>query len=505
MSKLTLLVPLAAAAAVVAAFACEPQIPLPGGTGGGGASGDGGPAAAFALAVEPAAPLDATPPVLWLRLDDPPLGTEATRVVVATGVLSPTHLRELATYTVSEALSERLVPTVAWAAADGAIYVAPTEALAPGGMYTVALEDLRLMTTFQVTTTPPPVLPRIWPPVELGASVDFGVWCGASAIAGAHGEAARLEPLGIAGLLAPGVDGVDRRCVSFRAPGATAFDAGAPASVAPPAVPGAAPVALLDPRPFAVEAPPAPAKPLDCEAGERRFGPACVRVLDDRLVGRAPDAPVLFAVHGEGIDSVFSTNPGDPFVLTPLPASTEVHLAVSAIDTAGHVARTSFHATTGAPRPHVVVSEVLAHPVGPEPAEEWVEIVNGGLAPADLTGYLLLDPNGATALPAATLAPGQYALIVGEDYSDDDGFDAPAAPGTLLLHVPRVGKDGLSNDGEPLVLRDGSGATVSTFPAAPKPETGLSVARTTPSAPDGVATSFVLATPTPGRANQPAP
>ena len=36
--------------------------------------------------------------------------------------------------------------------------------------------------------------------------------------------------------------------------------------------------------------------------------------------------------------------------------------------------------------PHVVINEVLANPVGGEPAQEWVELYNDGRAPA------VLDP-----------------------------------------------------------------------------------------------------------------
>ena len=104
-----------------------------------------------------------------------------------------------------------------------------------------------------------------------------------------------------------------------------------------------------------------------------------------------------------------------------------------------------------------------------------------------LGGYALLDGSGATPLPPATLAPGAFALVVNDAYSDTAAPTPRPAPGTLLLHVPHLGKQGLSNEGEPLSLLDGDGSTVSTFPAAPKPKQGFSVARRTPSAPDALA------------------
>jgi hypothetical protein len=149
----------------------------------------------------------------------------------------------------------------------------------------------------------------------------------------------------------------------------------------------------------------------------------------------------------------------------------------------------------------VVINEVLAWPIGPSPAEEWVEIVNDGPAPAVLDGYVLEVGSRATPLPAATLAPGGFALIVSDTYTAVDGTDVPPAPGTLVLTVPHLGREGLSKKGEVLTLYDASQNAISTFAATPKPKQGFSVARRVPSAPDALASSFARATPSPGRKN----
>jgi hypothetical protein len=131
-----------------------------------------------------------------------------------------------------------------------------------------------------------------------------------------------------------------------------------------------------------------------------------------------------------------------------------------------------------------------------------VEIVNDGTVPVDLGGYVLLvDGTAATPLPEGTLSPGGFALIVNEAFSSADGLDPSPAPGTLILTVPKLGKSGLTEAGEPLSLLDGTGAAVSSFPATPKPKKGWSVDRRSPTAPDGVAASFGLAKPSPGRKN----
>jgi hypothetical protein len=259
-------------------------------------------------------------------------------------------------------------------------------------------------------------------------------------------------------------------------------------------------VLRLDPRPLQVDGTAAPAVPAACSGGEVSFGPGCVTVADDRLYGRSAAAPLLWAVAGAGTDTVVVAGPGEPFVITGLPPASEVALDVAAVDAAGVVLRTLFTATTLAPRPHVVINEVLAWPLGPQPAEEWVEIVNDGPAPAELGGYILLVGSGATPLPAATLAPGAFALLVDEAYTPAGPDEAPA-PGTLLLVVPHLGKQGLSNAGVAMTLLDGDGKAVSTFPDKPKPQQGSSVARRTPSDVDALPSSFALAAPSPGRIN----
>jgi hypothetical protein len=163
--------------------------------------------------------------------------------------------------------------------------------------------------------------------------------------------------------------------------------------------------------------------------------------------------------------------------------------------------RTLFAATTLGPMPHVILNEAQANPLGPEPAQEWVELVNDGSVAANLGGYVLADIGGTTTLPDALLPPGGYALIVNETFVEDDELDPPPAPGTLLLRVAKLGLNGLSNSGEPLKLIDTEGQVVSRFPATPKPKAGRSVSRVKPDAPDGIAASFADSEPTPGILN----
>jgi hypothetical protein len=236
---------------------------------------------------------------------------------------------------------------------------------------------------------------------------------------------------------------------------------------------------------------------------ELAFGPGCARVFDDRLAGRSPNAPALWSIQGDGVDCIFATAAGEPFVVAPLPASSTISLNIDTIDNGGEALRAIFSASTLPPMPHVILNEVLANPVGPEPAQEWVEIVNDGAAPAELAGYVLVDIGGETPLPAATLEPGRFALIVNETFVEDDGYDVAPAPSTQILRVPKLGQAGLANGGEPLLLRAPDGDVISRFPPGFKPKPGMSVSRRDPREPDASIQAFLVTAPTPGQPNEP--
>jgi hypothetical protein len=378
--------------------------------------------------------------------------------------------------------------------------VAPTVALTPGERYALMIGELSEIVEIKVAAPDPaPLLERIWPPPGSSATAGFGVWCGSEDLVQMD-EPVQLAPAGRRGRIRRGVveDDLGKRCVRFESSPGEVAEGGVP----PPLLPGAGAIERLDPRPLVVDADAYPIAPLACTLDELAFGPGCVTVFDDRLIGRSPESPVLWTIQGEGLDRVFTTA-GEPFVVAPLPANAAISLRVAAIDNRADASGAIFSATTLLPMPHVVLNEVLANPIGPEPAQEWVEIVNDGAIPAELDGYVLVDVGGETPLPAATLPPGGFALIVNEAFMEDDGYDPRPAPSTLLLQVPKLGQTGLSNAGEPLMLRDAEGSVVSRFPAGPRAKAGLSVARREPGAPDALLQAFTVGTPTPGRPNEP--
>ena len=492
----------AALAALVLLLACNPELP----SGRRGSHPDPTEDATPSVTLEPAAELAAVPPVLRIRIAGGADGIDPTQIALVRGEVGPAHLRQLAHHDVSHALAERIVPALSWVddLDDGgkAAVLAPTGILERGETYSIAVGAPALDVEITVTEAEePPVLARVWPPLGASGTAELAIWCGPVDLPPLD-AAAELEPAGPVGALRDGAaPGLGHRCLRFEGDSSGVSGDG---WVAPPAISiedGA--FASLDPRPIGTDAAIAPPSAAACEDDEIAIGLGCARVADDRIYGRGPGAALLWAIGGEGLDLVFATGPAEPFVIAPLEPLTHVALDVATIDGGGRVARGGFEAETGAPRPHLVLNEVLANPLGAEPAQEWVEIVNDGLVAADLEGVVLADGGGETVLPAASLPAGAYALVVNDSFLESDGVDVPPAAGTAIVRVPKLGKNGLSNAGEPLELRDPGGAVVSRFPATPKPKAGLSLSRVRPTAPDGLAASFVVDEhgPTPGAPN----
>ena len=92
-------------------------------------------------------------------------------------------------------------------------------------------------------------------------------------------------------------------------------------------------------------------------------------------------------------------------------------------------------------------------------------------------------------------------MIVKDTFDDSADYDVMFPASALVLRVPALGKNGLNNGGEPLILRDMANNVHSKFPAKPKPQSGLSVVRRTPQTTADEADGFAVAEPTPGAVN----
>jgi hypothetical protein len=420
------------------------------------------------LALEPDAPLDRAPPVVRLRIAqaEPDLES-ASEVLVIEDELSDYHLGRILKRDLPQTLLDRVVPALAWTEPD-AIVVAPGAPLTAGAVYSIASPDLGRIGTIQIEANPADaILARLWPPAESGAGSERVLYCAQGPI-----DFSAAEPE-----LSPGAVGSSAwrdpdACISIAA---NARPPDGARLVPPPRLGQFA----LDPAPIEHRAhfPPPPAL---CTSGELALGPGCARVEDDRMIVRSRGEVSLWSVRTPATE-LLEIAPADAelVILGLLPSSSQA-VDVVVFDLAGRELGATVVVQTGPPRARIVIDEVLANPLGPEPQQEWVELVNDGSIAVELGTLSLEDLGGATALPAGLLAPGERVLVAREDFVLDDGLDVPVAPATRLLRVASLGKNGLSNSGEPLVLRAADGSELSRFPALPKPKAGISSARRRP-------------------------
>jgi hypothetical protein len=472
---------------------------------------DGAPPDAVAeprLTFDPPAPREAVTRVTHIAID---LGRSLAepRVVLVEGTLTSTQVRELSRPVVTQTLAARAEPALVWISSETSLVIAPLRSLTRGALYTVGVSEPAVALSFTVASDDvAPVLPRIWPDaIDATVAAGAAVWCTNFALPEVS-VAATLAPAGIAGRLARGTGAAlaATQCLSwFALPEGTTM----PLPQAAPAVTpswvdlGGGAMALLEPVLLWPHSRWPEAPPMACDAVEVPFGPACASVDDDRIVVRPPEGPTLWTVDGASGAIVRRSSAGRSFVLRPLPA--DHRFRVATLDESGRRVEEEVTIQPAPPRAHVVINEVMANPAGAEREQEWVELFNDGVLAVALAGFGLETAGGTSVLPAGILAPGAFGLVVPSGYVDDDGVDPVAHPGTMLLRVPSLGGDGLSNEGERLQLRDAMGAIVSTFPAM-KAKSGVSNARVFPDAPDGHVDSFAPSangSATPGSPNAP--
>jgi hypothetical protein len=134
----------------------------------------------------------------------------------------------------------------------------------------------------------------------------------------------------------------------------------------------------------------------------------------------------------------------------------------------------------------VVINEVLYDPLGPEPAQEFVELLNVGSIAVSLEGWVIADEGGQDELPPEMVPPGGLAVITPSSYVAGGGMDPSPPPGALVFPVSgAIGSAGLRNSGEALVLYGADGSQVAMVPASSQRLTeGTSLARRSPWAPD---------------------
>ena len=454
----------------------------------------------------PPAPPEAVPRVLQLQIQGLDPTSDAHKARVFSGKLSPSQIRRVWDDDPSQSVQARQLPSLEWLEDDGRLGVALQEVQPAGDTISVVTNapPSHHRLTISSATTSLPLATLRWPLRAGAASPHHAIYCSGTALTAGSTEFVpqqqRLQLLQGAGPGDPNpyclhVAGLALEGI-WSLPRPQLLDASGTA------------LAWLGQTPIqrTSELPPPPVL-QSCPGPMLPVTGGCARVEDDRILLRngprplfwsvVPQKPVLHAQFGP-------LAAGQSMLIHPLPTQSSVQLFITNVDEQGRTQAQSLRVQTQAAMPHVVINEVLANPVGPEPQQEWIELYNDGLATADLSTLYLEDIGGRVQLPPSELKPGRYALLVNDDYDANSEYDPKPAGHALILRVPKLGKDGLKNSGEPLKLVNEQGLILSRFPTIPKPKSGQSVLRIYPQADDDTATSFVLGAEgqsTPGSAN----
>jgi hypothetical protein len=432
------------------------------------------------LSLDPASPLDHAQPVLGFILtsdtDEPP----PLDPIIVEGEVSGVSVNRYLDGDTTETVLERIRPSVV-STESRRVTLRPTHLLARGARYTLLSRQGVLGNVTVAPIAELPYLQRVWPPRDSSEPALQTLFCGLSA---------PLEPGPLAlfpaespGALAPGLDlsgAASSHCVRIVAASAAADEV-----QPPPVISGY----LVEPTPWRVSVDATPIARASCTSSETEFGPGCLQFETDRAVIRGPSATTLWLLnsalgwHSESVEG------GGKFTLALGDELSETALEVWVFDLLGR----GSHASTTVPRrsaaQRVVISEVMANPLGAEPSEEWVELTNAGRAAADMSGWSFGDESVDVALPSVVLEPMAILLLVRSDFVGGTAGDVPPAKGTALIRLPRLG-NGLANSGERLVLKDAKGDIVSTFPARAAERAGVSIARVQLLGADDVSSDF---------------
>jgi hypothetical protein len=215
-----------------------------------------------------------------------------------------------------------------------------------------------------------------------------------------------------------------------------------------------------------------------CALDELSERGACLLLGEDRLDLRATaDEPVFVELLAPPVGAAalaFS----EPFALALAGLSPEGCAFLRLTDLAGHRSEEAACYRLPDDLATLTIDEVRADPLGAEPAQEYVELLNFGAHPVDMTGFWLSDDAYAQGLPIDApqrVEPGQRVLLVGPEF-DRSAMQDGALPAALT--VVRLGRSlSLANQGARLFLRDAAGRRVASSPALAPGREGQCIGR----------------------------
>jgi len=222
---------------------------------------------------------------------------------------------------------------------------------------------------------------------------------------------------------------------------------------------------------------------MACGDGEVSLGAGCVKPSGTTVHFRLPPGSHLVEMEvGAAVVSKWvSLVQESSITMGPVVPESEVRVSLWSwprlFGALEQVISSSLSFTSSGAEAFFVLTEMLADPRGAEPSSEWVEVFNAGEAEGSLLGLSLWDAAGGVPLPDVRLAPGEFGLIVRDDFSFDS--DEIPDPEAVAIPVSSLGSNGLKNAGETVQLRGEEGAVLSELFGFPAPE-GYTISRYSP-------------------------
>jgi hypothetical protein len=220
--------------------------------------------------------------------------------------------------------------------------------------------------------------------------------------------------------------------------------------------------------------------PIACALDEIVLDVGCLLPAETRVVLRAEvSEPALVTLAAGAARAARLALGGQVEVtLEGLSAGATLAAQLRVEDLAGERAEHGLSLETAYALAPVTIDEVRPDPLGPEPAQEYVELLNFGSEPVNIMGFSLTDDSfdaGRVLGAQLAMAPGERVLVVGPDFDAREPSDGELPAGVRLVRL--AGPLSLRNDGDALFLRDELGRRVAESPRVAPHGAGQCVGR----------------------------
>ncbi len=245
---------------------------------------------------------------------------------------------------------------------------------------------------------------------------------------------------------------------------------------------------------------------LSCALDERELpSGGCALEQDHALFVRiSVDEPVLATLTAaHQTRSALSVGSSVELALSDLRPGEYYPASLRLTDLSGHTSSEPLALSTARDLPTISIDEVRSDPLGPEPAQESIELLNFGSEITKIMGFFVSEDAakpGVRIVEDLSVLPGERVLVVSADFDPRDTADGALSPGIRLAHTDKALS--MSNEGESLYLRDANGRRLSSAPRMGPAHSGACIARISHDPRTGAPQSFAPdpnATCTPGR------